>query len=114
MLCQEIFELDPKAPINDIRMKKIIIHALKPEYKSFVFTIQIWQNQSSLVEFKNCLADKKELVKQMGGVLLKNEEKTLYMLAEVKGALVKGEARTITTTTKSLKESVIIVGKRTT
>ncbi|GJX59599.1 PLAC8 family protein [Tanacetum coccineum] len=55
-LCREISELDPDAPIGDTRMKRIIIHGLKPEFRSYVAAIQGWQNQPSLVEFENLLA----------------------------------------------------------
>ncbi|GMI78881.1 hypothetical protein HRI_001557400 [Hibiscus trionum] len=31
-LCREISELDPEAPIGETRMKRVIIHGLRPEY----------------------------------------------------------------------------------
>jgi len=77
-LCREISELDPEAPIGDTRMKRIIIHGLKPEFRSFVAAIQGWQTQPSLVEFKNLLAGQEALAKQMGDVLLRKEEEALY------------------------------------
>lgn len=77
-LCREISELDPEAPIGDTRMKRIIIHGLKPEFRSFVAAIQGWQTQPSLVEFENLLASQEALAKQMGGVSLKKEEEALY------------------------------------
>jgi len=40
MLCREISELDPQAPIGETRMKRIIIHGLKPKYRSFIFAVQ--------------------------------------------------------------------------
>lgn len=36
MLCREILELDPQSPIRETRMKWIIIHGLKPEYRGFI------------------------------------------------------------------------------
>ena len=77
-LCREISELDSEAPIGDTRMKRIIIHGLKPEFRSFVAAIQGWQTQPSLVEFENLLAGQEALAKQMGGVSLKTEEEALY------------------------------------
>ena len=38
-LCREIFELDPQAPIGETRMKRIIIHGLRPEFRGFVATV---------------------------------------------------------------------------
>ncbi|KAL4352591.1 hypothetical protein GQ457_06G020380 [Hibiscus cannabinus] len=78
LLCREISELDPEASIGDTRMKRIIVHGLKPEFRSFVAAVQGWQTQPSLVEFENLLASQEALAKQMGGVSLKNEEEALY------------------------------------
>ncbi|XP_076890602.1 uncharacterized protein LOC143541759 [Bidens hawaiensis] len=39
-LCWEIGELDQQARIGDARMKRIIIHGLKPEFRSFVAALQ--------------------------------------------------------------------------
>ncbi|KAL0374947.1 UNVERIFIED_CONTAM: hypothetical protein Sradi_3410400 [Sesamum radiatum] len=77
-LCREISELDPEAPIGEARMKRIIIHGLKPEFRSFVVAVQGWPTQPSLVEFENLLAGQEALAKQMGGVSLKNDEEALY------------------------------------
>ncbi|WKA06756.1 hypothetical protein VitviT2T_024641 [Vitis vinifera] len=77
-LCREIFELDLEAPIGETRMKRIIIHGLRPELRGFVAAVQGWKNQPSLVEFENLLAGQEALAKQMGGVSLKGEEKALY------------------------------------
>ncbi|KAL0365959.1 UNVERIFIED_CONTAM: hypothetical protein Sradi_3486000 [Sesamum radiatum] len=45
-LCREISELDPEAPIGEARMKRIIIHGLKPEFRSFVAAVQGWPNSA--------------------------------------------------------------------
>uniref|UniRef100_A0A2N9G7D6 CCHC-type domain-containing protein n=1 Tax=Fagus sylvatica TaxID=28930 RepID=A0A2N9G7D6_FAGSY len=77
-ICREISELDPTAPIGESRIKRIIIHGLRPEYRGFVTAIQGWPTQPSLVEFENLLADQEAMAKQMGGVSLKGEEEALY------------------------------------
>ncbi|KAM2723556.1 hypothetical protein EV1_026500 [Malus domestica] len=77
-ICREISELDPTAPIGEIRMKRIIIHGLRPEYRGFIAAIQGWPTQPSLVEFENLLAGQEAMAKQMGGVSLKSEEEALY------------------------------------
>lgn len=51
---------------------------MRPEYRNFVVAVQGWQTQPSLVEFENLLADQEAVAKQMEGVSLKKEEKTLY------------------------------------
>ena len=38
-ICREITELDPKSAIGEARMKRIIIHRLQPEYRSFVIAV---------------------------------------------------------------------------
>uniref|UniRef100_A0A2N9IT58 Integrase catalytic domain-containing protein n=1 Tax=Fagus sylvatica TaxID=28930 RepID=A0A2N9IT58_FAGSY len=77
-ICREISQLDPIAPIGESRIKRIIIHGLRPEYRGFVTAIQGWPTQPSLVEFENLLAHQEAMAKQMGGVSLKGEEEALY------------------------------------
>nr|XP_043639484.1 uncharacterized protein LOC122610570 [Erigeron canadensis] len=67
---REIGELDAEAKIGDSRMKRIIIHGLKPEYQSYVTAIQGWPTQPSLGEFENLLASQEALAKQFGEVSL--------------------------------------------
>jgi len=78
-LCREISELDAEAPIGETRMKRIIIHGLRPDFRSFVAAVQGWQTQPSLVEFENLLAGQEALAKQMGEVPLKGEVDALYV-----------------------------------
>nr|KAJ0222692.1 hypothetical protein LSAT_V11C200067230 [Lactuca sativa] len=73
LICQEITELDPQSIILEARMKRIIIHGLRLEYRSFVNSIQ-----PSLVEFENLLYSQEAMSKQMGGITLKSEEEALY------------------------------------
>ncbi|CAL9028014.1 unnamed protein product, partial [Prunus brigantina] len=77
-ICREISDLDPTAAIVESRIKRIIIHGLRPEYRGFVAAVQGWPTQPSLVEFENLLADQEAMAKQMGGVSLKGEEEALY------------------------------------
>ena len=39
-ICREITELDPKFAIVESRMKRIIIHGLRPEYRRFIIAVQ--------------------------------------------------------------------------
>ena len=73
--CWEITELDPKSTIVESRMKRIIIHGLRPEYRSFIIVVQGWPTQPSLVEFKNLLASQEAMAKQIGGITLKGVKK---------------------------------------
>ena len=77
-LCHKISKLDPASNISDSRMRRIIIHGLRLEYRSFVAAIQGWPIQPSLVELENLLADQEALVKQMVGVSLKSDEEVLF------------------------------------
>jgi H2-forming N5,N10-methylenetetrahydromethanopterin dehydrogenase-like enzyme len=38
-LCREISELDPQAPIQETRMKRIVIHGLRSEYRGFITAV---------------------------------------------------------------------------
>ncbi|KAF9673566.1 hypothetical protein SADUNF_Sadunf10G0037400 [Salix dunnii] len=78
-LCRVISELDSKAPFGETRMKRIIIHGLRPKFRSLVTAVQGWQNQPSLVEFENFLPRQEALAKQMGGASMKGEEEALYV-----------------------------------
>jgi len=59
----EISELDDASNINDDRKRRIIIHGLKPEYRSFITAIQGWPLQPSLEELESLLANQETLVK---------------------------------------------------
>ncbi|KAG6470975.1 hypothetical protein ZIOFF_072064 [Zingiber officinale] len=78
LICREISELYPSAPIGEARIKRIIIHGLRPEYQGFIAAIQGWPTQPSLLEFENLLAGQEAIAKQMGGLSLKGEEEALY------------------------------------
>ena len=41
-ICREISELDPTALIGETRIKGIIIHGLRPEYRGFIAAVQGW------------------------------------------------------------------------
>ncbi|KAG6526559.1 hypothetical protein ZIOFF_016550 [Zingiber officinale] len=78
LICREISELDPSAPIGEARIKRIIIHGLRPEYRGFIAAIQGWPTQPSLLEFENLLAGQEAMANQMGGLSLKDEEEAFY------------------------------------
>ncbi|KAD4889151.1 hypothetical protein E3N88_21224 [Mikania micrantha] len=93
-LCREIGNLDPHAQIGESRMKRIIIHGLKPEFHSFVAAIQGWPTQPSLHEFENLLASQEALTKQMsdlgaGSSISKPEAEVLYV-SKGKGSIRSG------------------------
>ncbi|KAI5349292.1 PREDICTED: eukaryotic initiation factor 4A-15 [Prunus dulcis] len=77
-ICRAISELDLIAVIVESRIKRIIIHGLRLEYRGFVAAIQGWSTPPSLVEFGNFLADQDAMAKQIGGVSSKGEEEVLY------------------------------------
>lgn len=67
--------MDSTAPIGETRVKRIIIHGLRPEYRGFVSVVQGWPNQPSLVKFENLLAGQEAMPKQMAGLSVKNVKK---------------------------------------
>ena len=64
---REITKLDPKSAIGEDRMKRIIMHGLQPEYRSYVVAIQGWSTQPSLVGFENLLASQK-VIKELNNL----------------------------------------------
>lgn len=56
-LCREISDLDLKANINEERMRRIIIHRLKPKYNAYITAIRGWPTQPTLIELENLLAN---------------------------------------------------------
>lgn len=54
-LCFEISVLDPNEPVSEARIRQHIVHGQKKEYTLFVTSIQGWDQQPSLEEFKNLL-----------------------------------------------------------
>ncbi|XP_076930464.1 uncharacterized protein LOC143595303 [Bidens hawaiensis] len=81
-LCREIADLDQQSKIGDTRMKRIIIHGLRPEFQSFVTVVQGWPTQPSLSEFENLLSGQESLAKQMASVSVsavpKQENEALF------------------------------------
>ncbi|KAJ0601440.1 putative RNA-directed DNA polymerase [Helianthus annuus] len=78
-LCREIGDLDPQSKISETRLKRILIHGLNPEYRSFITAIQGWATQPSITEFENLLAGQESLAKKLAGVSIKHDEdKALY------------------------------------
>ncbi|XP_076898657.1 uncharacterized protein LOC143552277 [Bidens hawaiensis] len=92
-LCLEIGELDPQSWVSDARMKQILIHGLRPEYRSFVTTIQGWATQPSIMEFENILVKQEALAKQLAGVSVKTESGALYVGRKKKHRFNKNKNR---------------------
>ena len=77
-LCNEISILDPESKISESRMRRIIIHGLRPEYNGFITAVRGWSTQPTIVELENLLADQETLNKQISGVSLKSENEALF------------------------------------
>ena len=77
-LCCEIYGLDSVATISKSRIKRIIFHDLRSEFRSFVTIIQGWPTQTTIEEFENLLANQEAIDKQIGRALAKNDEETLF------------------------------------
>jgi hypothetical protein len=56
-ICCEIFELDPRSKISEDRMRRIIIHSLRPEFCGFTTIIRGWIVQPSIEDLENLLAN---------------------------------------------------------
>lgn len=63
-LCHENFKLDPTAAISESRIKRIIVHGLRPEFESFIIDIKGWPTQPTIKEFKHLLVDQEVIDEQ--------------------------------------------------
>ena len=77
-LCREIAELDEESKITSSRIRRIIIHGLRPQYHSFMAAVQGWPTQPSIEELENLLVSQETLTEQMTEVSLNNEEVALF------------------------------------
>ncbi|XP_062086226.1 uncharacterized protein LOC133792339 [Humulus lupulus] len=77
-LCRGISALDSTAGMSDSRIRRIVIHGLKVEYRSFIDAIQGWSSQPSPTKLENLLADQEALAKQLSGVSIKSDEEALF------------------------------------
>jgi hypothetical protein len=89
-ICREISQLEPEEKIGEARMKRIIIHGIRPEYSGFIAAVRGWPNQPSLVELENLLVNQEELAKQIGSITEKEEEEALFT-SKMKGSFRRQE-----------------------
>jgi len=77
-LCYGITKLDPNSRIPEARMRRIIIHGLRPDYHGYIVGVRGWQTQPTLLELKGLSAVQETLIKQMARFSIKNEDKALF------------------------------------
>ncbi len=53
----------PIVTISKSRIKRIIVHGLRPEFRGFVTGVQGWPTQPIIDEFENLLADQEAIDK---------------------------------------------------
>ncbi|GJN30988.1 hypothetical protein PR202_gb19339 [Eleusine coracana subsp. coracana] len=93
-ICREISQLDPEEKVSEARMKRIIIHGLRPEYNGFIAAMRGWPTQPTLVELENLLANQEALAKQMCSITLKENDEEEALFIRKKGPLRgRGEAK---------------------
>ncbi|CAN1187372.1 Retrovirus-related Pol polyprotein from transposon TNT 1-94 [Linum perenne] len=66
--------MDPENHISETRIKRIIVHGLRPEFNGLVTAIRGWAKEPTLEELENTLADQEALDKQLSKVTMKDEE----------------------------------------
>ena len=62
----------------ETRVRRIIIHGLRPEFNALVIATCGWAKEPTLDELENVLANQEALNKQMVKVSIKEEEKGLF------------------------------------
>lgn len=55
-LSDEISKLDSENAITETRMRRIIVHGLRPEYKGIITATRGWATEPTLSELENLLA----------------------------------------------------------
>ncbi|OMO72230.1 Zinc finger, CCHC-type [Corchorus capsularis] len=78
LLCDEISKLDPNNVITETRMRRIIIHGLRPEYHGIVTATRGWEKEPTLTDLENILVNQETLDKQ-SKVSIKDDEKALFI-----------------------------------
>ncbi|KAF7833216.1 putative mitochondrial protein [Senna tora] len=124
-ICQEIYKLDPHNPITETRMRRIIVHGLRPEFLGLVTATRGWAKEPTLIELENILANQEALDKQMSKATVQEEDKALFRdevvgeaanrdRARSQGELSKAKMKRAVTRDRSIdrKVDVTIAGER--
>lgn len=77
-LTNEISTLDLENDITETRMRRIIVHSLRPEYKSIITVTWGWATEPTLSVLENLLANVEDLEKPQLSLYIKDEDKTLF------------------------------------
>ncbi|KAH0724452.1 hypothetical protein KY285_000281 [Solanum tuberosum] len=77
-LSDEITKLDPENAITETRMRRIIVHGLRPEYKGIITATRGWATEPTLSELENLLANEEDLEKPLSSLTIKDEDKALF------------------------------------
>lgn len=88
-LCQEISKLDPQNAITETRMRRIIVHGLRPEFLGIVTATRGWAKEPTLTELENILANQEALDKQLSKVSIREEDKALFTNRVPKGKVTR-------------------------
>jgi len=76
-LSDEISKLDPENAITKTRMRRIIVHGLRPEYKGIITATRGWATEPTLSELENLLANEEDLEKPLSSFTIKDKDKAL-------------------------------------
>ncbi|KAH0682162.1 hypothetical protein KY289_019914 [Solanum tuberosum] len=77
-LSDELSKLDPENAIAEKRMRRIIVHGLRPEYKGIITATRGWATEPTLSELENMLANEEDLEKPLSSLTIKDEDKALF------------------------------------
>ncbi|KAH0636528.1 hypothetical protein KY289_036443 [Solanum tuberosum] len=77
-LSDEISKLDPENAITETRMRRIIVHGLRPEYKCIITVTRGWATKPTLSELEKLLANEEDLEKPLSSLTINDEDKTLF------------------------------------
>ncbi|XP_015165071.1 uncharacterized protein [Solanum tuberosum] len=72
-LSDEISKLDLENAITETRMRRIIVHGLRPKYKGIITSTRGWATEPTLFELENLLANEEDLEKPLSSLTIKHE-----------------------------------------
>ncbi|KAH0722251.1 hypothetical protein KY289_005295 [Solanum tuberosum] len=77
-ISQRNITINPENAITETRMRRIIAHGLRPEYKGIITATQGWATEPTLSELENLLANEEDLEKPLSSLTIKDEDKALF------------------------------------
>ncbi|KAG5568649.1 hypothetical protein H5410_064329 [Solanum commersonii] len=67
-----------KNAITETRMRRIIVHGPRPEYKGIITATRGWTTEPTLSELENMLAKEEDLEKPLSSLTIKDKDNVFF------------------------------------